>query len=303
MLALGAVAVIGTGIADVSLAQSAPTHEAQTAASATSTSSATPSSATQTAAAQSSAASTGICTSARHPKLAARISRGITAALRGRDSVVGVDMADVSLGLTCQYHQNWHFDAASVIKATIISALLRKVGGVSHLTAHQQGLAWQMITESNDNAATALWNDVGMRSMQSFLNAAKMTHTELNAAWGLTELTAADEVTLLKLLGNPGPVLSNASRRYVLWLMGHVTSSQRWGVPAGAASDVSVHVKNGWLPYPTLWHINSIGEFNTHGFNYQIAVLTEDNASMGYGIDTIQGVARVINRNLGDFKP
>jgi hypothetical protein len=259
----------------------------------------TPAAAQQSRAAGRAAAS-GICTSAKHPKLAARLSRGITGALHGRRSAVGLAVRDPGLHVSCRLHQGSHFDAASAIKVTIISALLRKVGGHGHLSARQRSLAWKMITASSNSAATTLWNTVGIRGMQRFLDLAGMTHTRLNHAWGLTQLTAQDELTLLRLLTTKGTVLTTASRGYVLYLMAHVVSGQRWGVPAGAPSTVTVHVKNGWLPYPTgkNWHINSIGAFTGHLIGYQIAVLTSKNPSMTYGIDTIQAAARVINRDL-----
>ena len=81
--------------------------------------------------------------------------------------------------------------------------------------------------------------------------------------------------------------------------MAHVVSSERWGVTAGAPDDVTVHVKNGWLPLQTHgWRINSIGSFSGHGRDYMIVMLTMDNPTMAYGIDTIQGAAEVINREL-----
>src|SRR5580698_2697918 len=253
------------------------------------------------------AASTGICTSAKPPKLAARISRGVLAALAGRkDSSAGLTVTDANEDLTCAYHATWHFVSASVIKATIISALLLKEGGPSGLTKAQHALAWQMITQSNDDAAQDLWTEVGMTAMQKFLNKAGMTHTRLNDAWGLTLLTPHDEMTLLKVLTYPGKVLSTASRDYALWLMSKVIPSQQWGVPAGAPSHVTVHVKNGWLPYPNLslsasdWHVNSIGTFTGKGISYQIVVLTEPHGSQteSYGIATIQAAAEVINHDL-----
>ena len=163
-----------------------------------------------------------------------------------------------------------------------------------------------MITQSNDDAATDLWDEVGLTAMQKFLDRAGMTHTQLNDAWGLTKLTAHDEMTLLHLLTTKGTVLSNASRGYVLYLMEHVIPSQRWGVPYGAPSGVTVHVKNGWLPYPDTnlsaddWHINSIGAFTGKNIAYQIVVLTEPRGaqSEGYGITTIEDAALVINRDL-----
>jgi hypothetical protein len=251
------------------------------------------------------AAASHICTSVKRPRLAARISRGISAALAGRThSVVGLAAADPAAGLTCKFHQQVQFYAASVIKVTIISALLLKVHGPSGLTKAQRHLAYLMITQSDNNAATALWNDVGMAGMQRFLNRARMRHTVLSAAWGLTLITAQDELTLLHLLTSPGKVLGKNSRNYVLSLMARVIPSERWGVPAGAPSDVTVHVKNGWLPYPLAgdWHINSIGAFTGTHISYQIVILTGPPAHGGqgetYGIQTVQAAAEVINRQL-----
>ena len=249
-------------------------------------------------------AASRICTSAKRPKLAARISRGINAALAGRThSVVGLAAADPAADLTCQFNQKLHFYAASVIKVTIISALLLKVHGPSGLTKAQRNLAYLMITQSDNNAATALWDDVGMRGMQRFLNRAGMRHTTLSSAWGLTLITAQDELKLLHLLTNPGKVLGKNSRSYVLSLMAQVIPAERWGVPAGAPSDVTVHVKNGWLPYPRAadWNINSIGAFTGKHIGYQIVVLTAPapgGQSESYGIQTVQAAAEVINRQL-----
>jgi Beta-lactamase enzyme family len=197
-----------------------------------------------------------------------------------------------------------HFYAASVIKVTIISALLHKVGGPSRLTATQRHLAYLMITQSNNNAATALWNDVGMTDMQAFLKKAGMRHTILSDAWGLTQITAQDELTLLHVLTKSNKVLGKSSHQYVLRLMAEVIPSERWGVSAGAPSDVTVHLKNGWLPYPKAidWRINSIGAFTGKHIGYQIVVLTGPATAAGqgesYGIQTVQLVADVINRIL-----
>ncbi len=81
--------------------------------------------------------------------------------------------------------------------------------------------------------------------------------------------------------------------------MARVIPSERWGVPAGAPADVTVHVKNGWLPQPTNgWRINSIGSFSGHGRDYMIVVLSQDNPTMTYGVNTVQAIAEVINRAL-----
>ena len=160
-----------------------------------------------------------------------------------------------------------------------------------------------MITESDNNAATTLWDDVGRPGLQRFLTAAQMTHTVLGPDdyWGVTEVDAHDEMVLLRLLVTPNKVLDRSSRAYALKLMAEVIPSQRWGVPAGAPADVTVHVKNGWLPDPTLWDINSIGDFTNHSGAYSIAILTRDNPTMNYGVDTIERIASPINQELAAY--
>jgi Beta-lactamase enzyme family len=247
-------------------------------------------------------ASTAICQSAKHPVIAARMSRRILAALRGRSSAVGIAVDDRVNGITCKLHPHWHFDSASVVKVTILSALLRKLQQEHRsLTAAQRALATKMIEISDNDAATALWNETGRTALQHFLNLAGMKETQLGQGgyWGLTQITAHDELTLLKLLTSKNSVLTTASRDYVLGLMAKVVSYERWGVPAGAPTDVTVHVKNGWLPQPTHgWRINSIGSFSGAGRDYMIVVLSMDNPTMAYGVDTVQDVAEVINHGL-----
>lgn len=262
------------------------------------------------AAGQHASAAKGFCSSTKRPGLAERISTYVAKALAGRpNSTVGLAVHDARFDLTCSLHVHNHFIAASAMKVTIISALLLKVGGSSHLTKNQRNLAWLMITQSDNDAATDLFNEVGLTGMQRFLNRAKMTETELNAAWGLTLLTAHDEMTLLHLLTASNGVLSKNSRSYVRTLMAHVIASQRWGVSAGVPAGVTVHIKNGWLPYPSSsapdWHINSIGAFTGKNIAYQIAILTAPSSAShpqqteSYGIRTIEAAAGVVNRQLG----
>lgn len=70
-----------------------------------------------------------------------------------------------------------------------------------------------------------------------------------------------------------------------LRLMAAVEPAQCWGVPAGSATDVTAHLKNGWLPDPSLWVVNSIGDFTrARDGDYSIAILTMDNPDMDYGV-------------------
>jgi beta-lactamase class A len=244
----------------------------------------------------------GICTSPpTYRKLAGRLSADIRGALLGRDDDHAVAVYDTVTGVSCYADSDTHFSSASIVKAIILAALLRlhqETG--TPLSSWENDEATLMITQSDNDAATDLWDEVGQRSLRHFLDLAKMDQTRLGADgyWGLTQVTAHDEMLLLELLTRPNSVLTAASRAYQLGLMGRVISSQRWGTPAGAPSGVTVHVKNGWLPDGSGWHVNSIGAFTGDDRNYLIAVLTDENASEQEGIDTIEAVARVVHRDL-----
>lgn len=244
------------------------------------------------------------CTAgAARPSLASKMAAQIAKQLRGRGTAIGLNLTDSTdnkTGVTCWYRSTEHFYAASVIKVTILSALLRKTQEQNRqLTAREKHEAWLMITQSDNNAANALWADVGYKVMQHFLDLAGMKQTRLDPHWGLTRITAHDELTQLTIISGSNKVLTKPSRIYARYLMAHVTPSQRWGVPAGAPKTATVHVKNGWLPYPgSAWEINSIGTFtNTHRA-YLIVMLTYGNPSMAYGIDTIESAAEVIHALL-----
>ena len=73
-----------------------------------------------------------------------------------------------------------HFDSASVVKVTILGALLRKAEDQRRsLTRAEANLATAMITRSDNDAASALWAELGRHDLQHFLNLAQMTHTVL----------------------------------------------------------------------------------------------------------------------------
>ncbi|MEU9317925.1 serine hydrolase [Streptomyces sp. NPDC048295] len=244
------------------------------------------------------------CTSAK-AGLAAKLSKDITAALKGRKSTTAVALYDRTTKTNCSLRATSRYDSASVVKATVLATLLwdnKKHN--RYLTQRETGLATAMITKSDNNATTSLWKQLGVTKVKAFLKAAGMTHTVPGSGgyWGLTQITAQDELrllTLLTLLTAKNSVLSDNARSYELGLMRKVVSSQRWGTPAGAPSGVTVQVKNGWLPRATHgWRVHSIGAFTGKGHDYAITVLTQDNKTMNDGINTIQAVARAVHKDL-----
>lgn len=241
------------------------------------------------------------CTSGK-AGLAAALQKDITAALAGRSGTVAVGLYDRSTKTSCSLRSTSAYDSASVVKVTVLSTLLWDAKKNNrYLTDREVSLTTAMITQSDNNATTALWKQLGMTKIKGFLSAAGMTQTKPgeDGYWGLTQITVQDEQKLLGLITAKNSVLSDNSRAYILNLMGKVVSSQRWGTPAGTPSGVSVHVKNGWLQRSTHgWRVHSVGTFNGRGHDYMITVLTEDNSTMDYGVTTIQNVAKAIHKDL-----
>ena len=67
-----------------------------------------------------------------------------------------------------------------------------------------------MITQSDNDAASALWAHVGRGRLQYFLGRAGMKQTQLGPGgyWGLTQITAHDELLLLQPAQYPNTVLT-----------------------------------------------------------------------------------------------
>ena len=166
-------AVILLGAVPVSLLAS-PASARTTSASARTTS------ASATTISASAGASSASCRSSAHPALAARLARDINRAQHGRVSAVAVGVDDPGRGVQCWLNGSAHFASASVVKVTILSALLRKAQQRHRqLTRAEAKLAEAMITRSDNDAASALWADTGRYYLQHFLNLAHMTHTRL----------------------------------------------------------------------------------------------------------------------------
>jgi len=297
----GLRAPVGTAAPASTTSPASTATRAATPAPATTPAPASTTSPASTPPADPAAAGPRICTSPDQPALAAALSRRIAKALSGTEATVALAVDDSDQDFRCRFHQWQEFHSASVIKVITLGALLYQLQEAHEsLDSYQDALATAMITQSDNDAQDELWNDIGMPALQAFVNAARMDHTVLGQDdyWGLTEVNAHDELRLMQLLITHNPVLDTASRHYALRLMAEVISGQRWGVSAGAPPDTTVHIKDGWLPDPDLWDINSIGDFTRQDRDYSIVILTSNDPDMAYGVDTVEAIARLINKAL-----
>ncbi|MFH8347874.1 serine hydrolase [Streptomyces sp. NPDC018045] len=244
-----------------------------------------------------------MCTSAK-AGLADRLTKDITAAVKpsGAKGHTSVALYDRTTDTKCAYDADRQYDSASVVKTIVLGALLRQAQDEHReLTPTESAFATKMITVSDNDATTALWRRLGLPRIQAFLSLAGMKHTvpDPDGYWGLTQINASDQLTLMALLTAANSVLDDNSRAYALDLMNRVVPDQRWGVPAGAPRGATVHVKNGWLQRTGGgWRVHSVGAFTGRGYDYGLVVLSADHPSMDASVAVIEGIAREVHTNL-----
>ncbi|MFD6292925.1 serine hydrolase [Streptomyces sp. NPDC060205] len=240
------------------------------------------------------------CHAPHAPGLAARLSRDIRATVASRHGTVSVAVRD-DLGLVCELAGERRYDSASIAKVLIMEGLLRRAEQLGRsLTRWETANVRPMIVSSDNAAAWRLWTAQGHSHLNAFLARVRTRATVLGPGgyWGLTRTTAADQMRLLGVLTNARSFLR--SRAYGLGLLAEVRADQRWGVPAGMPRGFRAHVKNGWLPRSTHgWRVHSVGAFAGRDRTYRIVVLTHDNPTKAYGVRTIERIAQVVHRGLG----
>jgi beta-lactamase class A len=207
----------------------------------------------------------------------------------------GVAVDDLTTGQWGSCEGNQEFITASIVKADILATLLYQAQrDHGSLSAEQRSLATLMIEDSDNNAATSLWNDAGGEAGVDAANkdfGLRDTTAGYGQKWGITTTSPNDQIRLLRLIFTTPSKLSAASQEYIQTLMRHVTSEQAWGVPATADAGTASAVKNGWLPAPKLWAVNSIGYVTHNGHHLLIAVMSHYNYSYGGGIYLVEEIA------------
>jgi len=238
------------------------------------------------------------------------LSPDAVAFLDSRAGRGGVAVAVPERGTVYTYNGNELFPLASVAKVMIIVAVMnRAIGDQRPLTDQELEQLRLMITVSDNDAAQSLWDSLGGgAAVAETLRGIGLTETQPapSAAWGDT-LSSPREVALLLVKMATGAILDQSNRDLALGLMSSVDPDQSWGAtagaPAGHATETIVAVKNGWYPAPDGWWVNSaavIVPSDRHP-RHSIVVLTDQQPTYQYGIETIQGVASRIHAALYGF--
>jgi hypothetical protein len=217
-----------------------------------------------------------------------------TAWLRTRHGVVAYAFVD-GHGRLFGYNTSKRFVTASVVKAMLLVAYLR---GHRILSATSRTTLTNMIHVSDNNAATTIYRAVGDRGLRAVAKAAGMKHFSVSVSWGRARLTPADQARFFAGMDALIPVKHRTFARY---LLSHISSDQSWGIPAIARPrGWRVFFKGGWRTTSAGQLVHQVARLERKGSGTMaIAVMTDGDPSMAYGIATIRGVTA---RLLGIIK-
>ena len=228
------------------------------------------------------------------PSPAAVIDGLVGPASRGHVSIAALDLAT---GRSFAYGSGVPVHTASVVKLDVLETVLLQTHDAGRkLSPETVTLATQMMENSDNDAATRLWNMVGGGEAVARANVRLGAHcTQLDDEhWGNSTTCAADQVALLGALVRPAP-LTPGARDFATDLLTHVEDDQRWGISAAADPGAATGLKNGWLPVDDdggRWIVNSVGVTTVAHEPVLLAVLTEHQPSEEAGIALVEALAR-----------
>jgi hypothetical protein len=234
----------------------------------------------------------------------AELSQDAASFLASREGSGGAAVVVLSQGVIYTQNGDELAPMASVAKVAIMVTVMdRAIREGRELTDWERTMLRPMMTVSDNDAATALWHNLGGGgTVEATLRSMGLVATKPDpaGAWGESRSTPKEVALLLAKLAN-GEILDPPSRNLALDLMSQVAPDQTWGVTAGVLTDrlqqTLIAIKNGWYPAPDGWWVDSAGLILPGNDQpaYTIAVLTQQQPSLEYGVATIEGVAMQIN--------
>jgi hypothetical protein len=187
-------------------------------------------------------------------------------------------------------HLHRTFVSASVVKAMLLVAYLRKLAAEHRgLGAGSRSLLDPMIHISDNNAATAIWERDGDRRLRALARRAGMSDFSIQGIWANAQISAADQARYFLEMES---LIPPHFRHFANHLLSHIAGYESWGIPTVARPrGWTVFFKGGWRGTGRGQLVHQIARLQRPHERVAIAVMTDGDPSMGYGIATIQGVA------------
>jgi hypothetical protein len=188
------------------------------------------------------------------------------------------------------------FITGSVVKAMLLVAYLRRLDaqGERQVDSDSNAFLYPMIHVSDNDAATKCWSIVGDGGLYALAHAAGMTDFSITTDWGSAMISAADQA---KFFSEMDKLIPHEFVGYARYLLSTIADYESWGIPAIARPlGYTVFFKGGWRPSPDIYLVHQIARVEGHHHTFSLAVMTDGDADMGYGIDTIQGLTAALLR-------
>jgi len=213
---------------------------------------------------------------------------------RSRQGVVAFAVLDERSRRVRGLRRTTRFRSASVVKAMMLVSVLRRAGK-RRLSATERHPLRPMITMSDNAAASAVYTEIGAHGLRRVAHAAGMRKFVPASPWGVSQITAADQVRFFLRIDELVP---RAHRRYARKLLSSIVKSHRWGIaPAARRKRPTAFFKSGWVPGIT--HQVALLERRRDGKRIALAILTRNSPSMTYGEHTIERIAMRVLRPSG----
>jgi hypothetical protein len=223
------------------------------------------------------------------PRTIARAGRYLAA----RSGFTGFAVVD-SEGRLSGVDVDRQFITGSVVKAMLLVAYLRRLAalGQRRVDSHSTSFLYPMIHVSDNQDATETESYVGDAGLDAVARAAGMTEFSVSGSWGNAMLTPADQARFFFAMDD---LIPPQFVGYARFLLSTIASYESWGIPAIARPDgYRVFFKGGWRPTPRGQLVNQIARLEGHGRKFALAIMTDGDPSMAYGIQTLQGLTATL---------
>jgi beta-lactamase family protein len=194
-------------------------------------------------------------------------------------------------------HLHRTFVSASVVKAMLLVADLRKLAARHRgLDPGRRALLEPMIHLSDNAAATAVWNLDGEGPVRALARAAGMTDFSVHGYWSSAQISAADQARFFFRMEE---LIPRRFRHYANHLLSHIVDYESWGIPTVARKrGWRTFFKGGWRGTDRGQLVHQAARLEHGRVRVAIAVMTDGDPSMDYGIETIEGVTRQLLGSL-----
>ena len=220
-------------------------------------------------------------------------------------SRVGVDVDDVTRGVTYSYNASKGFYAASSMKVPIMLTLLSQLEDKGREpNSTELRLLTSMIEISSNSAAHALYAEIGdkagIAAYMRKIGVGGIVGTPKANGFGYSTISPAGMVALLDKL-RTGKAVNENHTALALRLMSSVIADQRIGVGDSSPPGAQVALKDGWVEINDgsgTSVMNSSGIVTVGAEVYVVAVYTDKDHDWSEGQKIAQKICRAIGAGL-----